>query len=352
MKHHHIRHNTAALIALLLALQTVNGFSAQPEDMTQYRISRKIMGLKEEQRFTTPTPPLASFGKIPAGSKMPVDNQTPTTPTTATTSEAQPPEIKPEIKNNTTIETLSEPIAKPIRLSLPPQAKINERLSKVNPQSKPQQPNQEILVDSPPLKNKPVSTRTATTTVSQSPTTPKTAIQPPTITPAHPPTSTTATASTTPISQPAENNTSEIKPTGSPAIEISLAHRKLALKHLNRASQFGMKGQFKAAVQEYNKALALNPRLPDAHVGISAVYGGLGKWPQAIDALKTALSTPNDFAQPVNLANAKYNLSASYCMNNQGSEAYGVYQEVLEMKHPNAKNLGKLLEKKCPVTKQ
>lgn len=123
---------------------------------------------------------------------------------------------------------------------------------------------------------------------------------------------------------------------------------KDAIRHLDRATQLGVKGQLKAAFLEYESAIRINPNLADAYVGKAAVYGYQGQWDKAISSLQMALNMDSNFISPANRINAQFNLSSCYCFQGNAQAAWENYSQNIEGKHPRSEALLAFMEKTCP----
>ncbi len=105
------------------------------------------------------------------------------------------------------------------------------------------------------------------------------------------------------------------------------------------ASAYRSKGDVEKAMENYQKAVEINPALPDAYVGLATTNFGKEKIEDAIKNLKKAIEV-NPGHVP-----AYYNLGFIYEFNGQNDEAIASYEKTIELK-PDFKevyiNLGDL----------
>ena len=110
------------------------------------------------------------------------------------------------------------------------------------------------------------------------------------------------------------------KPTGS----------KLALTHTNRGTAYLRKGQYDAAIGEYNKALQINPRSAVAYYNRSVAYTSKGQYDKAVTDCSSALQlNPSD-------ANSYYSRGVSYWHLGSKNEAIKDLQSAAKLKHKGA----------------
>lgn len=83
--------------------------------------------------------------------------------------------------------------------------------------------------------------------------------------------------------------------------------------------------QFSAAVEDYQQALALEPKLAEAYNGLGLAYRGLGRYDQATDAFERALQI-----NPLYL-HARNNLGVSRADTGNYPEAISILQRVIEL---------------------
>ena len=112
------------------------------------------------------------------------------------------------------------------------------------------------------------------------------------------------------------------KPTGS----------KLALTHTNRGTAYLRKGQYDAAIGEYNKALQINPRSAVAYYNRSVAYTSKGQYDKAVTDCSSALQlNPSD-------AKSYYSRGVSYWHLGSKNEAIKDLQSAAKLKHKGAQD--------------
>ncbi len=122
---------------------------------------------------------------------------------------------------------------------------------------------------------------------------------------------------------------------------------EMALLHYNRGSFYGHTNQLAEAVREYQEAIRQNPALADAYVGLSSVYLFQSNWEDVILNANKALSLRAGFIDPVNITQARYNLSTAYCAAADYGKAKRFYKMVKSASHPKTEQLGQYLERNC-----
>lgn len=120
-----------------------------------------------------------------------------------------------------------------------------------------------------------------------------------------------------------------------------------ALLHYNRASFYGHTNQLSEAIREYQEAIRQQPALGDAYVGLSSVYLFQSNWEDVILNAHKALTLKSGFIDPVNITQARYNLSTAYCAAADYGKANRFYKMVKSANHPKAEQLGRYLERNC-----
>ncbi len=68
-------------------------------------------------------------------------------------------------------------------------------------------------------------------------------------------------------------------------------------QHVEKATDYGLKGRFQEAIAEYQKAIETNPRSEIAYLGLSGIYNVLKEYPKAESYCKKALEIDPDFAE-------------------------------------------------------
>ena len=107
---------------------------------------------------------------------------------------------------------------------------------------------------------------------------------------------------------------------------------KLALTHTNRGTAYLKKGQYDAAIGEYNKALEINPRSAVAYYNRSVAYTSKGQYDKAVTDCSSALQlNPRD-------ANSYYSRGVSYWHLGSKTEAIKDLQSAAKLKHKGAQD--------------
>jgi hypothetical protein len=97
-------------------------------------------------------------------------------------------------------------------------------------------------------------------------------------------------------------------------------------------------GRSEAAILDFARAAALNPRLLTAHLNLGVALGTTGRYPEAADALKRALSI-----DPYN-APAHYQLALALAAAKHRDQARGEYERLRLLDAAMARDLGALLQ--------
>lgn len=97
-------------------------------------------------------------------------------------------------------------------------------------------------------------------------------------------------------------------------------------------------GRSEAAILDFARAAALNPRLFPAHLNLGVALGTTGRYPEAADALKRALSI-----DPYN-APAHYQLALALAAAKHRDQARGEYERLRLLDADMARDLGALLQ--------
>lgn len=126
-----------------------------------------------------------------------------------------------------------------------------------------------------------------------------------------------------------------------------LGGHETALLHYNRGSYYGHTSQLDEAIREYRQAIRENPELADAYVGLSSVYLFKSYWEEVFLNAEKALSLKAGFVDPVNITQARYNLSTAYCAAADYGKAKKFYQMVKAADHPQGDALWRYLQKNC-----
>jgi tetratricopeptide (TPR) repeat protein len=107
---------------------------------------------------------------------------------------------------------------------------------------------------------------------------------------------------------------------------------KLALAHTKRGTAYLKKGQYDAAIGEYNKALEINPRSAVTYYNRSVAYTGKGQYDKAVTDCSSALKlNPTD-------ANSYYSRGVSYWHLGSKNEAMKDLQSAAKLKHKGAQD--------------
>lgn len=110
-----------------------------------------------------------------------------------------------------------------------------------------------------------------------------------------------------------------------------------AVAHNNKGIEFWEGGKMDEALQEFKKALALDPNLVSSHSNIAAVYAEQGKFDDAMAELRIALRLDPDYAK------AHHNLGVIYYQQRKFAQAIESFRKALILEPDsasNAKNLG------------
>ena len=107
---------------------------------------------------------------------------------------------------------------------------------------------------------------------------------------------------------------------------------KLALTHTKRGTAYLRKGQYDAAIGEYNKALEINPRSAVVYYNRSVAYTSKGQYDKAVTDCRSALQlNPSD-------ANSYYSRGVSYWHLGSKNEAIKDLQSAAKLKHEGAQD--------------
>ena len=107
---------------------------------------------------------------------------------------------------------------------------------------------------------------------------------------------------------------------------------KLALSHTKRGTAYLKKGQYDAAIGEYNKALEINPRSAVVYYNRSVAYTSKGQYDKAVTDCSSALQlNPRD-------ANSYYSRGVSYWHLGSKNEAIKDLQSAAKLQHKGAQD--------------
>ena len=108
--------------------------------------------------------------------------------------------------------------------------------------------------------------------------------------------------------------------------------QKLALTHTKRGTAYLKKGQYDAAIGEYNRALEINPRSAVVYYNRSVAYTSKGQYDKAVTDCSSALKlNPTD-------ANSYYSRGVSYWHLGSKNEAMKDLQSAAKLKHKGAQD--------------
>ncbi|UCE83076.1 MAG: tetratricopeptide repeat protein [Deltaproteobacteria bacterium] len=107
---------------------------------------------------------------------------------------------------------------------------------------------------------------------------------------------------------------------------------QLALNHTNRGTTFLRKGQYDAAIGEYNKALEMNPSSALAYYNRSVAYTSTGQYDKAVKDCNSALQLNPEHA------NSYYSRGVSYWHLGSKDEAIKDLQAAAKMEHKGAQD--------------
>jgi tetratricopeptide (TPR) repeat protein len=111
-----------------------------------------------------------------------------------------------------------------------------------------------------------------------------------------------------------------------PFLEDVVALRTSATDHLRRGIDLATKGQLQEAAREHEEALAVDPKLVQAHVNLIRIYGQLGQPEKAEAHYRSAL------AIDPNLAETHYNYGVLLTGEGRSSEAAAAFRRAIELK--------------------
>jgi tetratricopeptide (TPR) repeat protein len=107
---------------------------------------------------------------------------------------------------------------------------------------------------------------------------------------------------------------------------------KLALTHSKRGTAYLKKGQYDAAIGEYNKALEINPRSAVVYYNRSVAYTSKGQYDKAVTDCSSALQlNPRD-------ANSYYSRGVSYWHLGSKNEAIKDLKSAAKLQHKGAQD--------------
>lgn len=124
-----------------------------------------------------------------------------------------------------------------------------------------------------------------------------------------------------------------------------------AISHYNKGIYYAQRKQWDDAIDEYKQVLAQNLNLADAFVGLSTASIYKRDWETALKSSQQALKLKKGFIDPANITQARYNLSAVYCISDDYRRALKYYKEVKKANHSETDNLWAFLQNNCHTTK-
>jgi len=153
-------------------------------------------------------------------------------------------------------------------------------------------------------------------------------------------------------SQEARQQDAHIQPVGFkpytlPATETQGRLLESAVSHYNRAGYYASQNRLNEAIDEYRKALNLNPGFADAYVGLSTVSMRKNDWETVINLAQKALNMKAGFMDSANVTQAQFNLSTAYCAADDYENAVRYYRQAEYRQHPDTARLLTYLQKNC-----
>lgn len=109
---------------------------------------------------------------------------------------------------------------------------------------------------------------------------------------------------------------------------IKLIEASPEVAYTNLGLFYQNKDMYQEALQEYKRALELNPDYPLAHNNLGIVYKNLGRFDDAVKEYKTAINLNPDYLSPY------YNLGVLYISQNHFNEAIENFERALSI-NPN-----------------
>lgn len=107
---------------------------------------------------------------------------------------------------------------------------------------------------------------------------------------------------------------------------------KLELAHTNQGTTYSKKGNYQQAIQEYDKAIAINPSYTTAYYNRSVAYTKTGQYDRAINDCNKVLQLDPKHA------NSYYTRGVSYWHLGSKSQAVKDLQAAAKLKHKGAQN--------------
>ena len=135
-------------------------------------------------------------------------------------------------------------------------------------------------------------------------------------------------------------------PVDDPALDRVRQLNQGARQHLAEGVQLGQTGHIEQAIQEHERALAIDPTLEQAHLNLISLYGQLGDWTNAEKHYRAAVAINS------NLAEAHYNYGVLLVKQNRLREAADAFRQALGVNPFFAaayNNLGQMLEQEGRV---
>ena len=88
--------------------------------------------------------------------------------------------------------------------------------------------------------------------------------------------------------------------------------------HYNKGVAYELAGEYRLAIQEYDKAIELNPNFPDAYVSRGFAYDYLGEIHRAIEDYDKAIELDSNRARAYNNRGHSYYLLEDFRRRNRG----------------------------------
>jgi tetratricopeptide (TPR) repeat protein len=100
---------------------------------------------------------------------------------------------------------------------------------------------------------------------------------------------------------------------------------RVPIAHNNLGVMYDRRGSHDKAVEEYEKAIAINPTFADAHSNLGLAYDRKGRYDKAVEEYEKALAVNS------NLVEARNNLGLAYYAQDRYDKAVSEYEKVLAM---------------------
>ena len=122
---------------------------------------------------------------------------------------------------------------------------------------------------------------------------------------------------------------------------LAKAYNNLASAYNNRGFAYDNKGHYDKAIEDYNKAITINPNYANAYYNRGVAYGNKGQIDRAIEDFNKAISINPNYA------GAYYNRGLAYALSGNIGRAISDLQKACDMGYENGcKNLKIVLQKR------